>query len=77
MTKRSVDWNEGLAEDLRDPAFAREFILAAVEEGVAVQEALGKMIRAMGVADQAASSSATASSSGRTFAQSSQEISLS
>jgi probable addiction module antidote protein len=53
MVKRSVDWNEGLAEDLRDPEFAREFLLAAVDEGVAVQKALGKVIRAMGVKEYA------------------------
>ena len=49
MARRSRDWNSGLAQDLRDPAFAREFLLAASEEGVSVQEALGKVIRAMGV----------------------------
>lgn len=54
MAKRSADWNAGLAEDLRDPEFAREFLLAAVDEGVAVQKALGKVIRAMGVKEYAA-----------------------
>jgi|SRR5215510_6728360 len=54
MVKRSVDWNEGLAEDLRDPEFAREFLLAAVAEGISVQKALGKVIRAMGVKEYAA-----------------------
>jgi DNA-binding phage protein len=49
MAKRSRDWNEGLARDLRDAAFAREFLLGAVEEGIPLQEALGKVIRAMGV----------------------------
>ena len=49
MARRSRDWNEGLAQDLRDPEFAREFLLAAMDEGVAVQTALGKVIRAMGV----------------------------
>jgi hypothetical protein len=29
---RSKDWNEGLAEDLQDRAFAREFLLAAVQD---------------------------------------------
>ncbi len=53
MAKRSADWNEGLAKDLRNPEFAREFLLAAVEEGVAVQRALGKVIRAMGVKEYA------------------------
>lgn len=53
MAKRSADWNEGLAKDLRNPEFAREFLLASVEEGVAVQRALGKVIRAMGVKEYA------------------------
>ncbi|MQA29555.1 MAG: DNA-binding protein [Luteitalea sp.] len=49
MARRSEDWNVGLAKDLRDPAFAREFLLAAIDEGVDLQLALGKVIRAMGV----------------------------
>jgi len=49
MAKRSKDWNMGLAQDLRNPEFAREFLLAAIEEGVSVQVALGKVIRAIGV----------------------------
>ena len=49
MARRSEDWNIGLAQDLRDPVFAREFLLGAVEEGVPVQVALGKVVRAMGV----------------------------
>jgi DNA-binding phage protein len=49
MAKRSKDWNEGLAEDLQDPKFAREFLTAAVEDGVPLQLALGKVIRATGV----------------------------
>ena len=49
MARRSRDWNEGLAQDLRDPEFARDFLLAAMDEGVPVQTALGKVIRSMGV----------------------------
>ena len=49
MSKRSRDWNKGLAEDLRDPYFAQQFILAAIEDGVSIQVALGKAIRAFGV----------------------------
>lgn len=49
MTRRSEDWNEGLARDLQDPTFAREFLSAAVEDGVPLQVALGKAIRARGV----------------------------
>lgn len=54
MARRSKDWNEGLAEDLQDPAFAREFLAAAVEDGVPLQQALGKVIRATGVKEFAA-----------------------
>ena len=49
MARRSEDWNVGLAKDLRDAAFAREFLLASIDEGVDLQLALGKVIRAMGV----------------------------
>ncbi len=49
MARRSRDWNEGLAQDLQDPTFAREFLVAAVEEGIPLRQALGKVIRAMGV----------------------------
>ena len=49
MARRSVDWNEGLAKDLKNKKFAKEFILAAIEDGVGVQVALGKIIRAYGV----------------------------
>jgi DNA-binding phage protein len=52
--KQREDWNVGLAEDLRDPAFVREFLLAAIDEGVDLQVALGKVIRAMGVKEFAA-----------------------
>jgi DNA-binding phage protein len=54
MARRSENWNVGLAHDLQDPKFAREFLLGAVEEGVPVQIALGKVIRAMGVKEFAA-----------------------
>jgi DNA-binding phage protein len=49
MAKRSKDWNIGLAQDLSNPEFAREFLLAAIDDGVSVQIALGKAIRAIGV----------------------------
>jgi DNA-binding phage protein len=49
MTRRSKDWNEGLAEDLQDPEFARQFLTAAVDDGVPLKVALAKVIRAMGV----------------------------
>ncbi len=53
MTRRSNDWNEGLAQDLRDPDFAREFIMASLDEGVSLQVALGKVVRAYGVKEYA------------------------
>jgi hypothetical protein len=49
MSRRSKDWNEGLAKDLRNPKFSREFIMAALEEGISIQAALGKVIRAYGI----------------------------
>jgi len=54
MARRSKDWNEGLAKDLRNLEFAREFLLAAIEEGISLQHALGKVVRAMGVKEFAA-----------------------
>ena len=54
MARRSRDWNIGVAQDLRDAEFARQFLLAAIDEGVSVQRALGKVIRATGVKEFAA-----------------------
>ncbi len=54
MARRSRDWNKDLALDLRDAEFAREFLLAAIDEGVSVQRALGKVVRAIGVKEFAA-----------------------
>jgi DNA-binding phage protein len=54
MARRSRDWNVGLAEDLRNHEFAREFLLAAIDEGVPLQVALAKVVRAMGVKEFAA-----------------------
>src|SRR5216684_8166103 len=54
MARRHEDWNAGLAEDLRDPAFAREFLLGAIDEEIPLQVALGKVVRAMGVKEFAA-----------------------
>ena len=55
MATRSRDWKVGLAEDLRHKAFARRFLLAAIDEGVSVQVALRKVIRAIGVKEFALS----------------------
>jgi probable addiction module antidote protein len=49
VARRSKDWNEGLAEDLRNADFAREFLAAAVEDGIPLKTALAKVIRARGV----------------------------
>jgi probable addiction module antidote protein len=49
VARRSKDWNEGLAEDLRNADFARQFLAAAVEEGIPLKIALAKVIRARGV----------------------------
>ena len=49
MSRRSADWNAGLAKDLRDKGFAQEFIQGCLEEGLSLQEALAKVVRAYGV----------------------------
>ena len=54
MARRSRDWNAGLARDLQNPEFAREFLLAVIDEGVPIQVALAKVVRATGVKEFAA-----------------------
>lgn len=54
MARRSRDWSIGLAEELRNPDYAREFLLACIDEGIPVQKALAKVIRTMGVKEYAA-----------------------
>ena len=49
MTRRSKDWNEGLAQDLKDTEFAKQFLIATLEEEISIQVALGKIARAYGV----------------------------
>ncbi len=49
MTRRSRDWNEQLAKDMRDPEFAREFLLSLLDEGFTLQQALAKTIRTYGI----------------------------
>ena len=51
MARRSEDWNIDLAKRLRNRAFARAFLLAAIDEGLTVQQALAKIIRAIGIAE--------------------------
>jgi putative addiction module component (TIGR02574 family) len=43
MSARSEDWNVGLTEDLQDDEFIREFIAAAIEEGVPLKAVLLKL----------------------------------
>jgi DNA-binding phage protein len=54
MARRSEDWNLDLATRLRDPRFARAFLLAAIDEGLTIQQALAKVIRAIGITEFAA-----------------------
>ncbi len=55
MARRSEDWNVDLAKRLRNRAFARAFLLAAIEEeGLTVQQALAKVVRAIGITEFAA-----------------------
>lgn len=49
MARRSKDWNEGLAKDLKNPEFALEFLQACLDEGISVQASLGKIVRVIGV----------------------------
>ncbi len=50
---RTHDWNEDLAKCLKNSEYAREFVLACLEEGPPIQEALGKAVRAYGVKEYA------------------------
>ena len=49
MSRRTQDWNEGLAKDLKNPKFAKEFLLSLIDNGASLQSALGKIIRAIGI----------------------------
>lgn len=51
MARGSQDWNAGPSVDLRDPEVAREFLLAALREGMPIQVALGKVVRALGLTE--------------------------
>lgn len=50
MKGRTVDWEEGLMQDLQDPEFAKGYVDACLEEGVPLEVALGHVVRAQGVA---------------------------
>ena len=49
MSRRSKDWDIGLAKDLQNPKFAQEFLKACLEEGISLQVSLGKVVRAIGI----------------------------
>lgn len=49
MARRSKDWDETLAKELKNKEFAKEFILASLDEGMDLQTVLGKVIRAYGL----------------------------
>jgi DNA-binding phage protein len=53
MPKRVKDWNEGLAVRLKDKEYAREFILACLDEGIDLVDALAKFVRSYGVVEYA------------------------
>jgi len=46
VARRSADWKVGLARDLHDPAFAREFLHAVSDEDVDLPSALAEVVRA-------------------------------
>lgn len=52
--RRSEDWNVDLAKRLRTRTFARVFLMAVIDEGFTVQQALAKVIRAIGITECAA-----------------------
>ena len=49
MPRRSRDWNIQLSKDLQDRDYAREFILASLDEGLSLQQVLAKVIRLYGI----------------------------
>ena len=49
MARRTQDWNRGLANDFKDSTFVREFINAALDEGVPIQDVLRKLVDVVGL----------------------------
>ena len=49
MARRTQDWNKGLANDFKDSTFVREFINAALDEGIPIQEVLHKLVDVVGL----------------------------
>lgn len=54
MVKRAHDWNESLAQRLKNKDFARDFLISYLESGKALKTAFHSVIRAYGVKDLAA-----------------------
>jgi probable addiction module antidote protein len=50
MVMKTKNWDDVLTEDLKDPQSAKLFIEACLEEGVPLQTALGKVLKAQGMA---------------------------
>jgi hypothetical protein len=46
MRRRTKEWNEGLAQQLKDADFARDFIIASLDESISLKVTLKKVIRA-------------------------------
>ena len=53
MVKRSRNWDESLANRLKDTEYAAEFLLALIEEGENLQNALSTLIKSYGVTEYA------------------------
>lgn len=51
MKRVSEDWNIELAKKLKHKRFAREFLLASMDEGIPLQEVLKKIINAYGLVE--------------------------
>ncbi len=49
MARRTQDWNRGLANDFKDSTFVREFINAALDEGIPIQDVLRKLVDVVGL----------------------------
>lgn len=53
MPKRSSEWSESVAKDLKDVSYAQSFLLELLDEGDNLQTALGRLIRLYGVKEYA------------------------
>jgi DNA-binding phage protein len=53
MPTRSSNWSERVSQELKDTGYAQIFLLALLEDGDQLQEALGRLIRLYGVKEYA------------------------